>query len=184
MEVINLVILTPSSSFIFSLQELLSPYHQFQSYQLSSQKESLPPEISPSNCLLLVDLDALSGESEDIITELGEKFSGSPLVVFSDDRESVQLPSTLDAFLVDRDSISCEIFPSFLTLLSDQRKLIQDYSKSQAALNKRVHELDLLRKASLHLTMNLSLDAVLEAILDSAMELVSADDTHIFLYEP
>ena len=41
----------------------------------------------------------------------------------------------------------------------------------------------LIRKASLHLTMNLSLDSVLESILDSAMELVSADDTHVFLYE-
>jgi PAS domain S-box-containing protein len=43
--------------------------------------------------------------------------------------------------------------------------------------------LEALHRASLHLTSNLALHPVLEAILDYALEMVSADDAHIFLLD-
>lgn len=183
MEVITLLTLSSKSTFSSSLQELLSPYHQFQTFQISSPKDSLPREMSADQFLILVDLESLPGEPLTIIAATREKYPENPLVLISNKPQDLRIPSTLEAFLVDRDTISCALFPSFLILLSDQQKLLQNYSLTQTKLEKRVSELDLIRKASLHLTMNLSLDSVLEAILDSAMELISADDTHIFLYE-
>jgi signal transduction histidine kinase len=47
----------------------------------------------------------------------------------------------------------------------------------------RSAELEALRQASLSLTSTLELKPVLEAILEQATKLVSADDAHIFLYD-
>jgi PAS domain S-box-containing protein len=51
-----------------------------------------------------------------------------------------------------------------------------------AGERQRRNELEVLRKASLQLTSSLELNQVLEAILESVLGLVSADDAHIFLY--
>jgi signal transduction histidine kinase/HAMP domain-containing protein len=48
---------------------------------------------------------------------------------------------------------------------------------------KRSAELESLRQASLHLTSSLELQPVLEAITQHALQLVSADNVHIFLYD-
>jgi diguanylate cyclase (GGDEF)-like protein len=183
MEQINLITLSPKSHFSASLEDLLSPCHQFRIYQISTLKDPLPLEIDSSQFLLLVDLDSLPGEPINNITLLRGKYPECSLLLISENKESIRLPSTVEAFLIDRESINCGLFPSFLHLLSDQIQLLHNYTQSQFNLSKRVTELDLIRKASLHLTMNLSLDSVLEAILESAMELISADDTHVFLYE-
>jgi GAF domain-containing protein len=47
----------------------------------------------------------------------------------------------------------------------------------------RVAELRAVRQASLQLTSKLELEPVLETILEHALNLVSADDAHIFLYD-
>jgi PAS domain S-box-containing protein len=44
-------------------------------------------------------------------------------------------------------------------------------------------ELEALRQASLHLTSTLELQPVLEAILDYSLDLIAADNAHIFLYD-
>ncbi|MGD2144033.1 MAG: GAF domain-containing protein, partial [Anaerolineae bacterium] len=49
--------------------------------------------------------------------------------------------------------------------------------------DQRVAELRAVRQASLDLTSALELERVLEAILDSALNLVAGDDAHIFLYD-
>ena len=183
MEKINLVAFSSKLNFSSYIEDLLSSFPQFRIYQISSLKASLPTEVASSQLLLLVDLESLPSEPIKAITNLREKYPASSLILIANKSESIRLPSTLEIFQVDRDSIQSELFPSFLHLLFDQQILLENHSQTQANLNKRANELDLIRKASLHLTMNLSLDAVLEAILESALELISADDTHIFLYE-
>jgi signal transduction histidine kinase len=48
---------------------------------------------------------------------------------------------------------------------------------------RRVMELEALRQASLHMTSNLDMKSVLEAILQHALELVAADNAVIYLYD-
>jgi len=50
-------------------------------------------------------------------------------------------------------------------------------------VNRRIAEFKAVRRASLQLTSTLELQPVLEAILESALRFVSADDAHVFLYE-
>jgi signal transduction histidine kinase len=47
----------------------------------------------------------------------------------------------------------------------------------------RSSELESLHRASIDLTSNLDLDTVLDSILEGALDLITADDAHIFLYE-
>jgi len=51
------------------------------------------------------------------------------------------------------------------------------------AQRRRSAELEILRQASLRLTSTLELQPILEAILDHALQLMSADDAHVFLYD-
>ncbi|MGD8632218.1 MAG: GAF domain-containing protein [Anaerolineales bacterium] len=59
------------------------------------------------------------------------------------------------------------------------------FSKLQALAGerKRSSELEGLHKASLGFTSNLDLETVLDAILESTLDMIEADDAHIFLYE-
>lgn len=183
MESVNIVSLSPKSDFHSSLKDLLSAFGHSLIYKISSPGEALPSELGASQAILIVDIDSLPGDTFEVIKSIHEKHPKETLVLISEKRDSIRLPSTVAPFLFDWKTIQCDIFPHFLELLSTQKDLVHNYSQSQSNLSKRIHELNLIRKASLHLTMNLSLDSVLEAILESAMELVSADDTHIFLYE-
>ena len=183
METINIISLSPKSDFHSSIKDLLSPFGLFLIYKINSPDEPLPSEIGASQAILIVDVDSLPGDSLAVIKAIHEKHPEESLILISEKGDSIQLPSHLESFLFDRKTIQGGLFPPFLQILSTQKDLVLNYTQSQADLSKRIHELDLIRKASLHLTMNLSLDSVLEAILESAMELVSADDTHIFLYE-
>ena len=183
MEAIPIISLSLKASFHSTLRDLLSKHSQFNFCQISSPTDTLPEDIEPSRGILVVDLDSLPGDFLEILAALRDRFPESPQVVITDDRDNIQLPSTLDAILVGRDSLDNILLPVLLELLSDHKNLYHNYLQSQINLEKRINELDLIREASLHLTMNLSLDSVLEAILESAMELISADDTHVFLYE-
>lgn len=69
-----------------------------------------------------------------------------------------------------------EVFASQAAIAVENARLIETERR-------RSRELETLRKANLSLTSSLELQSVLEAILEQALEIVSAFDAHIFLYD-
>jgi len=60
---------------------------------------------------------------------------------------------------------------------------ITERMQAEDELKQYTQHLEALRVASLSLTANLSLQAVLDVLLESALQLVSADDAHIYVYD-
>lgn len=183
MDAIHLLILTPRTRFVGMVKDYLPAAQGFQVHLLSTLQDTIPNEAADEFPIVIVDIDSLEEKYAEPIETLKKSFPGLSLIGITEKADSRHHTSFPDFFLVEGSDAASKLFPSFLRSLHDQKKLVQNYSLIQSSLSSRINELDLIRKASLSLTMNLSLDAVLEAILDSAMELVSADDTHVFLYE-
>jgi diguanylate cyclase (GGDEF)-like protein len=183
MDTIHLLVLSPKTRLVGEVKSLLSPVQGFQIHHLTSLQNTIPTEVSDEFPIVIVDLDSLEDRYDQPLAILKNSFPGLSLIGITAQNDSQHQNSFPDYFLVEHKSLDTPIFPAFLRTLHGQKKLVDNYSRVQASLSQRINELELIRKASLSLTMNLSLDAVLEAILDSAMELVSADDTHVFLYE-
>ncbi|MGA9191223.1 MAG: GAF domain-containing protein [Anaerolineales bacterium] len=72
---------------------------------------------------------------------------------------------------------------NLLGLLATQASVALENARLIEVERKRSEELEALREASLRMTSNLQLNAVLEAILEHALKLISAWDAHIFLYD-
>jgi PAS domain S-box-containing protein len=70
-----------------------------------------------------------------------------------------------------------------LHLVANTAAIAIENARLFEAQRRRRAELEALHRASLHLTANLALQPVLEAILEYALEMVSADDAHIFLLD-
>ena len=70
-----------------------------------------------------------------------------------------------------------------LGLLADQAAIAIANAKIHQQTGKRVAELEAIRRISLQLTSSLDLTAVLDTIVDSAMQLVDATNCHIYLYD-
>jgi len=71
----------------------------------------------------------------------------------------------------------------FLTLFADHAAVAVENAQLFERERRRSTELEALRQASLRLTSSLELGPVLRAILEIALDLVSGDDAHIFLYD-
>jgi signal transduction histidine kinase len=67
--------------------------------------------------------------------------------------------------------------------VADQLAIAIQNANLLAAERERSATLEALRQASLHVTSTLELEPVLEAILEHVLQLVSADDAHVFLYD-
>jgi len=67
--------------------------------------------------------------------------------------------------------------------VADQLAVAIESAHLLEAERRRSAELEAVRQASLHVTSSLELQPVLEAILEHTLRLVSADNTHIFLYD-
>jgi len=130
-----------------------------------------------------VDLDHQSEPPDVIVSIIQDHYPENQFLLLSKELSRLPSSSGSDLYLIDMDALSSSLFLPFLTGLAEKSALITAKLQVETDLNKRLSELLLIRKASLHLTMNLSLDSVLESILESALELVSANDTHVFLYE-
>jgi signal transduction histidine kinase len=72
---------------------------------------------------------------------------------------------------------------AILQTMADQVAIAIENARLLEAERKRAAELEALRQASLHVTSSLEFQLVLEAIIEHALHLVSADNTHIFLYD-
>ncbi len=70
-----------------------------------------------------------------------------------------------------------------LGLLADQAAIAIANAQIYQQTEKRVAELEAIRRISLQLTSSLKLTAVLDTIVDSAMQLVDATNCHIYLYD-
>ncbi len=60
---------------------------------------------------------------------------------------------------------------------------ITDRKNAEMQVHQRADQLEFLRQASLKLTSDLDLESVLDSILEQSMQLVTADDAHVFLYD-
>jgi PAS domain S-box-containing protein len=80
-----------------------------------------------------------------------------------------------DFFSAERIDIAQEVADQLAIAIQNAHLLERERERSAA--------LEALRQASLHLTSTLELQPVLEAILEHVLQLVSADDAHVFLYE-
>ncbi|MFN2270729.1 MAG: GAF domain-containing protein [Anaerolineae bacterium] len=72
---------------------------------------------------------------------------------------------------------------AILQTMADQVAIAIENARLLEAERRRGAELETLRQASLHVTSSLDPQPVLEAIIEHALRLVSADNTHIFLYD-
>jgi diguanylate cyclase (GGDEF)-like protein len=154
--------------------------------QLTALPEEIPEALMEIPLVVIVDLDSFKIDVEGTINQIKENLPGKALVLTSDQDYSnfdSIIQSASPVYLVTTEELTSPLFAPFLFSLISQADLIQNNLIVQENLNSRLNDLLLIRKASLHLTLNLSLDSVLEAILESALELISADDAHIFFYD-
>ncbi len=174
---------SPKTSFLRKIQDLLSSSPGFQLKNIPSLPGDIPSDIGKEDWIGILDLDSQSEPPDVVVNIIQNHYPENQFLLLSKELSSLPSSSTAGLHLINIDALSSSLFIPFLTSLAEKSTLITAKLQAETDLNKRLSELLLIRKASLHLTMNLSLDSVLESILESAMELVSADDTHVFLYE-
>lgn len=183
MSAYQILAFSPKPSFMRNIRDLLSSSPEFLVRNMSSLSGEIPLEVEKEGWLGLVDLDHQDGSLEVVIKTIQEKHPKNLFLLISNDVSQQAIPPRLGIYSIGQEDLTCSLFLPLLETLAEKSRLITANLEVETDLNKRLNELLLIRKASLHLTMNLSLDSVLESILESALELVSADDTHVFLYE-
>ena len=180
MRAFRILAFSPNSGFVKSIKKTFPSESIVHLVSLDDAPPDHPDDLKE---LCVIDLDVYKKPWQEMIQAVMEQYPSNDVVLISDNMNS-PVPSLPEGFfLVKHADLSSSTGESFIRALLDKSRLITTNRQVEENLNQRLSELLLIRKASLHLTMNLSLDAVLESILDSAMELVSADDTHVFLYE-
>lgn len=174
---------SPKSSFMRKIKDGLSSSPGFRLINIPSLSGEIHPDIGKEDWIGIVDLDHQTEPLEEIIKIVQDQYPENLFLLISKEASQPPSPSTSGIYLIDHDALSSSLFLPFLNTLAEKSRLMDANLQVETDLKNRLGELLLIRKASLHLTMNLSLDSVLESILESALELVSADDTHVFLYE-
>jgi len=180
---LQILAFSPKTSLQRKIKEALSSRSDFEINNISSIPGDIPSNLEKAAWIGMVDMEILSEPVETLIETLQSHYPGRTFLLLSKNITQDIAPLPPDIYLLDIESLTNPMFLLFLKVLEDKDALSNSKQKAESDLNKRLSELLLIRKASLHLTMNLSLDSVLESILESALDLVSADDTHIFLYE-
>jgi diguanylate cyclase (GGDEF)-like protein len=183
MDTFHILTFSPKPSLMRKIKDLLSSALGFHVDHVSSLTDALPPDLGKGDWIGIADLRLQSYPLEESVTSIQNLYPDIMFLLLSDEAilSTISLPANIT--LVNSEILENSLFLPFIKTMVEKARLIKSNLQAEEDLNNRLNELMLIRKASLHLTMNLSLDSVLESILDSAMELVSADDTHVFLYE-
>jgi signal transduction histidine kinase len=114
-----------------------------------------------------------------------EEHSEAPLILISATSGidfSLSEKNTIIAAIPKQD-VSDPLFPPLIFSIISQSRLNHNLISIQEELNNRIKELQSIRQASLHITKSLSLQEVLDGILEIALELTGADDSLIYLFE-
>jgi diguanylate cyclase (GGDEF)-like protein len=183
MKPFQILVFTPKQAFFRLIKEELKSSPGIQISQIPSLSAEIPSEVEGEDWIGFVDLDHQPEASEEGLHLLQDQHPENIFLLFTNRSHQAVTSGDFLEQVFDQAALSSALFLPFLSTLVEKTVLIKAKQRVETNLNQRLSELMLIRKASLHLTMNLSLDSVLESILDSAMELVSADDTHVFLYE-
>lgn len=139
---------------------------------LSSQPEKRIVEIVQDQDLLVVDLDHLPPGAPELAESFRHQSPRAPVLGLT---RGGPLPAEPE---LDLDLTFKLGDPSLGRLLG----LYRSWASSQSALKIQVEEYKAIHRASINLTSNLDLQAVLSSILESALELIPANDAHVFLY--
>ena len=134
---------------------------------------------------------AVSGEAE-IVPNTHEDPRGLQIPGTSEEAEALMLAplknrgEVIGVMSISRSLQQKPFLPTeldFLTAFAAQASAAIANARLYEETRQRVEELEILRQLSLQLTAIHELETVLIAIVKSALHLVKADDTHIFLYD-
>ena len=110
------------------------------------------------------------------VQEWLRSYAAVPIVVRGEVIGFLNVDSTTPGFFTQVHLEPLRAFADYAAAAIENARLFE-------ASHQRVAELEAVRQASLSLTSSLELPLVLEAILEHVLQLVSADDAHIFLYD-
>ena len=136
--------------------------------------------------VIVLGTDLKEKHGREFLEDLGEHAPETPVIVLCKKLSQESLLSIerkeLVFYLLQED-LTSQILGEILGCIFKLKEAKVAMGKSRHTAEKRLAEFQALRQATLHLTSTLELQPVLDAILESAMSLIPADDAHIFLYD-
>jgi len=112
--------------------------------------------------------------------------SQKPLIIISDKgKPNIHSYTSENQSLINLSitDISSNLFHPYIVSTIAKAELTKKLDDVQSGLTKQIEELQFLNQANLNITQDLSLDHVLEQILETAISIIDADDSRIYLYE-
>ena len=145
------------------------------------------PEAELSTFLEIKDIHALILDNHlnpDLCNHVISRGAKFPIISIDKPTQDSSSPKEdVDNTQITRADLSNSLFPLLLTKIMSEFKISQTLESSESKLNREINNLQSIRQSSLHFTKNLSLDEVLNGILQAALDISGADDSVIFLYE-
>jgi signal transduction histidine kinase len=191
-EDIRIIVVTNYPQITQSVQTSLSASKQIhQDLPNFNVDHSSPTDLPPKKKLVSVRavlIDHLTGEElgHDSRLELLERFQSKPIIVICQSKQDLSRKKNFwsdSVISLPSDEIRSTLFYPYLVNVITRTELTHKLEQGQDDQNKRIHELESIHQASLHITENLSLEDVLEGILETAQSLIGGDDSLIYLYE-
>jgi GAF domain-containing protein len=140
-----------------------------------SEVPNLQQMVESGEPMVIIDTAAYPGWAQVPTQEWLRSYAAAPIVVRGEVIGFLNVDSATPGFFTQAHIVPLRAFADYAAAAIENARLFE-------AANQRVAELEAVRQASLSLTSSLELPLVLEAILEHALQLVSADDAHIFLY--